>query len=210
MSKEASSAQNDEVSITGVFSSATNVAKPADIAMAEDELAKAVRPVKYATKVPRKLQGEVAHYATSFGATAAMKHFKMKHPKLKFTRTTIQGWVKNLDTNGQVQLQRHGRPNLLGDDLLKKIKDIIIGTRLAGGVINRRTVLCIANGVVKANQPNLLKEFGGTLQLTDRWARYLLSKAMRWVKRKGTTGKVIIIYFGPPILSSEVLWNHCR
>ena len=209
VSKAASSAletQNDEVSITGVFSSATNVAKPADIAMAEDELAKAVRPVKYATKVPSKLQREVAHYATSFGATAAMKHFQMKHPKLKFSRSTIQGWVKKLDINGQVKIQRHGRPNLLGDHLQKKVKDIIIGTRLAGGVINRRTVLCIANGVVKANEPNLLKEFGGTLELTDRWARYLLSKAMRWVKRKGTTGKVA----PPPLLLMEEKYSYQR
>ena len=85
---------NDDVTITGVFASATNVAEPADIAMAEAELKKAVRPAKYASKVSSKLQAEVARYATSFGATAAMKYFQKKHPKLKFTRTTIQGWVK--------------------------------------------------------------------------------------------------------------------
>ena len=73
--------------------------------------------------------------------------------------------------------------------MIKKIKDIIVGTRIAGGVINRRTVICIANGVVKANQPNLLKEFGGTVELTDRWARHLSLKT-GWKERKGTTGKV--------------------
>ena len=44
-------------------------------------------------------------------------------------------------------------------------------------------------GVVKANEPDLLKEHGGHLELTEDWARHLL-KSMKWVKRKGTTGKV--------------------
>ena len=198
--------QNDEVSITGVFSSATNIATPADISMAEDELAKSVRPVKYETKVKPMLQREIARYAKTFGATAAMKHFQSKHPKLKFSRTTIIGWVKKLDGNGEIHIKGTGRPNLLGDNLLKKIKDIIVGTRIAGGVINRRTVLCIANGVVRANKPNLLKEFGGTLELTDRWASYLLSKTMRWVKRKGTTGKVA----PPPLLLKEEKFSFQR
>ena len=44
-------------------------------------------------------------------------------------------------------------------------------------------------GVVKANEPDLLKEHGGHLELTEDWARHLL-KSMEWVKRKGTTGKV--------------------
>ena len=44
-------------------------------------------------------------------------------------------------------------------------------------------------GVVKANEPDLLKEHGGHLELTEYWARHLL-KSLEWVKRKGTTGKV--------------------
>jgi len=39
------------------------------------------------------------------------------------------------------------------------------------------------------NEPDLLKEHGGHLELTDDWTRHLL-KSMEWVKRKGTTGKV--------------------
>ena len=41
----------------------------------------------------------------------------------------------------------------------------------------------------KANEPDLLKEHGGHLELTEDWARHLL-KSMEWVKRKGSTGKV--------------------
>ena len=62
----------------------------------------------------------------------------------------------------------------------EKVKDIALGTRMAGEVINRRKLLSIATGVVRANRPNLLKEYGG-----DR----VLLKLM-WSKRKSTTGKV--------------------
>ena len=44
-------------------------------------------------------------------------------------------------------------------------------------------------GVVKANEPDLLKEHGGHLELTEDWAGHLL-KSIEWVKRKRTTGKV--------------------
>ena len=50
-------------------------------------------------------------------------------------------------------------------------------------------VLSFIIDVVKANGPNLLKEFGGHLELTEDWARHLL-KSMDWIKKKGTTGKV--------------------
>ena len=61
-----------------------------------------------------------------------------------------------------------GRPNLLDENLIKKVKDIAIGTPQAGGVINRRQILNIAKGVVKSNNPDILVEFGGTVELTNR------------------------------------------
>ena len=42
----------------------------------------------------------------------------------------------------------------------KNIKDIGLGTRMAGGVINRCQLINIATGVARANNPNLLKEYG--------------------------------------------------
>ena len=73
--------------------------------------------------------------------------------------------------------------------MLKKIKDIALGTRMAGRVINRRHLISIAAGVVRPNNPNLLKEYGGDLVLTDKWAGGILEKRT-WSKRKGTTEKV--------------------
>ena len=77
---------------------------------------------------------------------------------------------------------------MLDKTLLKKVKDIAIGTRAAGGVVNRKQILNIAKGVVRANNPSELKEFGGSLDLTRDVARDVL-KQLKWSKRKGTTGK---------------------
>ena len=72
--------------------------------------------------------------------------------------------------------------------MLKKIKDVIIGSRLDGTVISRKMVVGIGTVVVKANKPQILNEFGGSLELTEGWAQNVL-KGIDWVKRKGTTGK---------------------
>ena len=77
-----------------------------------------------------------------------------------------------------------GRPNILDDHLIRKVKDIAIETRQAGGVIDRRLILNIAKGVIRANNPDILKEFGGIVESTDRWARRILSK-FNWSKCKG-------------------------
>ena len=44
---------------------------------------------------------------------------------------------------------------------------------MAGGVINRRQLVSIATGVVRANNPNFLKEYGDLLW-TDKWAKGVL------------------------------------
>ena len=51
--------------------------------------------------------------------------------------------------------------------------EIIIGIRLTGAVISRKMVISIGKGVLKANDPNSLSEFGGGITLTDNWARNL-------------------------------------
>ena len=60
---------------------------------------------------------------------------------------------------------------------------------MAGGVISRKMVIAIGTGVIKANCPSKLKEFGGHIALTESWARGVL-KSMEWSKIKGATGKI--------------------
>ena len=43
-----------------------------------------------------------------------------------------------------VVFKKAGRPNMLDDHLIKKVKDIAMGTRAAGGVITRKQIINIA------------------------------------------------------------------
>ena len=84
--------------------------------------------------------------------------------------------------------RRKGRPSLLDDEFLVKVKDLVTGVRMAGGVISRKMVIAIDAGVIKANCPSKL-DFGSHIALTEGWARGVL-KSMEWSKRKSATGKV--------------------
>jgi len=88
-------------------------------------------------------------------------------------------------------IAKKGRPNLLDDDTLAKVKDGITGTRLTGGVILRKIVVAIGNGVIMANSPSLLKKYGGCIELTDGWARHVL-ESMKWTKRNPPLSKIMI------------------
>lgn len=56
-------------------------------------------------------------------------------------------------------------------------------------VIVYTTIIDIVS-VVKANEPNLLKEHGDHLELTDDWGRHLL-KLMEWESSHNQKGRVI-------------------
>ena len=84
--------------------------------------------------------------------------------------------------------RKKGRPILVDDEMLQIIRDVIIGARLEGTVISRKMVIAIGTCIIKANE-RILKEFGGSLELTGGWARNVL-KNMAWVKRKRKTEKV--------------------
>ena len=72
--------------------------------------------------------------------------------------------------------RRQGRPNLFDDEFLVKFKDVVTGVCLAGGVISRKMVIAIGTGVVKANCPSKLKDFGGLIVLTKGWVRGVLKE----------------------------------
>ena len=56
---------------------------------------------------------------------------------------------------------------------------------LAGGIVNRAIVIAAARGIVEHNNPSLLCEHGGTIQLGKKWADSLMTR-MNYVKRKAT------------------------
>ena len=147
------------------------------------------RPKKYQKEIPEKVKREVGNHALTFGTSSAIKKCSVKYPKFRFIRTSVNNWKNKCKTGGDTFVfKKVRRPNLLDDNLIRKVKDIAIGTRQAGGVINRKQIVNIAKGVVRANLPDILTEFSGTVELTNRWARGILSD-LNWSKRKGTTGK---------------------
>ena len=68
---------------------------------------------------------------------------------------------------------------MIGDALLVKVKDIALGTLIYGGAINRQQLINTGNGMIRANNPEMLKEFGGIIELTEGWARRVL-KRLNW------------------------------
>ena len=63
------------------------------------------------------------------------------------------------------------------------MEGLLIATRQVGGVIIRRQFLNIAEGGIRANNPDILETPGGTVKLTDRQARDNLT-TFNWSKRK--------------------------
>ena len=171
-----------------IICSVSGTATRAEIAAVSEEVEKACRPSRhYNKKVPEKIKRNVGEYALVHGTKAAQVHFGRVYPHFTFLRTSVNNWKRKAKSS---PLHKNkGRPNLLNDHLLQKVKDIINGTRAAGGVISRKMTIAIGNGVVKANDPSLLKQYGGPLELTEMWARGVLT-SLNYSKRRGTTGKV--------------------
>ena len=133
----------------------------------------------YNTNIPSRIKEEVGKYAHTYRTQAAIKRFKSKYPHYTFLRTTINNWKRKFNKKEGVPsesptFRKAGRPNIVRDELVQKIKEVIGGVRLSGAVISRRMVIFIGNGVLKANDPNTLSESGGTITLTEDWARGIL------------------------------------
>lgn len=136
---------------------------------------------KYST-VPSNIKKEVGEYALLNGTKSALEKFKKKYPRYTFFRTSVNNWKTKIQKNknhsvSSTVYEKRGRPNLLPGKLLLKVKDVITGVRMAGGVISRKMVMAIGTRVAKANCPSKLKEFGGHIVLTEGWARNVLNQA---------------------------------
>ena len=105
--------------------------------------------------IPKHIRMEVGKYALAHSTKDALAKFSKQYPKYTFKRTSINSWKASFKNNGNSQnLKKISRPNLLSEELLKRAKDVIIGSRLAGTVISRKMVIGNGTGVVKANDPS--------------------------------------------------------
>ena len=56
---------------------------------------------------------------------------------------------KTKKNDNAIVLRRKGRPSLLDDEFYVKVKDVMTGVRITGGVISRKIVTAIGTGVSK-------------------------------------------------------------
>ena len=133
----------------------------------QQEIKKQVaKPAKHYDHIPSKIMQEIGSYALIHRAKAAIDRFSIVHTKYSLKRTTVNGWKERCKNHSIV---KRGRPNLVDDEMLKKIKDFIIGLRPTHKVIFRKMVLPIGTSIVKTNKPKILREFGGSLKPTIDW-----------------------------------------
>ena len=90
------------------------------------------RGSSYSTNIPSRVKEEVGKYACSCGTQAAINCLKPKYPHDTFVRTTINNWKRNFDNQkGHLSspFNKHGQPNTVGDELLQKLNEVVIGVR---------------------------------------------------------------------------------
>ena len=142
-----------ETDAPALVSSATDDVSKSELMMVENEIKKSIQVRKHCNKiVPETIKRETGKYALLHGTKATVERFIHKdYPKYTFVRNTINNWklkMKN-ENDGKTIFTKKGRPNLVSDDFMKKIKTIMIGTRAVGTAMSRRIVMAIGNGVVR-------------------------------------------------------------
>ena len=101
-----------------------------------------------------KIKKEVDLCARYFGTVSTIKKFTMKYPKFtmeySFVRATVNSWIKKCKDGENRGIKNVGKSNLVDTSLLKKVKNIPLGTRLFGSVIYKHQLISIATGIVTA------------------------------------------------------------
>ena len=88
-----------------------------------------------------------------------------------------------------------GRPLMLGKVIDTAVQDYVTAMRAVGSVVNTNICMAVAEGIVASRDQGLLAQHGGHIQITNTWARSLLTR-MGYVKRKcSNAGKVAVPRF---------------
>ena len=74
--------------------------------------------------------------AAIYGTKAAINRFSKIYAKFYLKRTTVNAWKEKLKKDFLSLTREKGRPNLVDDEMLQKIKDVITESSLAGTVLS--------------------------------------------------------------------------
>ena len=116
-----------------------------------------------------ELRAKIGKFAAESGNKAAIERFSREVGK-PLSKSTVRGFKKryyealrqNRTGEPVTRLEHHlrGGPLKLGN-LDSSVQDYIRKLRLAGGIVNRATVIAAARGIVEHNNPSLLCEHMG-------------------------------------------------
>ena len=121
--------------------SASGSLNQAEIHAISEEVKSSVQTRKhYNTSVPERIKNEVGMYALINGTKSALEKFNTKYPQYTFIRTSVNNWKKKIENNKKKNIStttaRKGRPNLLDDETLAKVRDGITGICMTGRIIS--------------------------------------------------------------------------
>ena len=85
-------------------------------------------------------------------------------------------------------MKKVARMPLVLDEMLTEIKSIHSNLRLSEAVTTRKMIITVGNSVLSALCPEKMAKNGGSIKLSNKWARNVL-KSLDWLKRGTTTKK---------------------
>ena len=121
----ATSDKSNDVEITNVVKSATQDVTKGELKIVAKEIeASRSQRDHYQKTIPSTIKSEVGSYALVNGTAAAIKRFSLKYTKYTFNRTTVNSWKNKCKPGDLKTFRTAGRPNLLDETLLKKVKTL--------------------------------------------------------------------------------------
>ena len=129
-----------EAVTTALIASATDDVSQSELLIVEHEIKKSTQVKKPTSPMSQKrLKQRLEYMLGIHGTKAAFECFNKIYPKYTFLRTSINNWKFKIkkDQEGKTIFKWKGRPNLLSDDLMAKVKTIMIRTCTAGTAVRR-------------------------------------------------------------------------
>ena len=87
---------------------------------------------------------------------------------------------------------KRGCPLLLGEEVDKQVQGYIRALRDEGGVVTIPLTMAIGTAIIELSNRMLLSKNGGSIEITNNWARSLLYR-MKFVKRRGGSTRKIAV-----------------
>ena len=126
----------------------------------------------------------IGKYAAEHGNAKAMKRFKQEFPelpestvrsfKIKYTQALESGQSPG-EAIEKIPSKRRGRPKLLGD-YDTQVQQFVKALQQSGTVVTPQVVIAAAEGIVSANNKELLATNGGNVNLKKTWAVSLMKR----------------------------------